>query len=441
MGEQSKRLLKRAVRCIPGGVNSPVRAGKAVGVAPPFIARAQGCTIWDEDGRAYIDYVCSWGPMILGHAHPRVLEALEEAARHGTSYGAPTALEVSMAETIVDMVPSIEMVRMVNSGTEAGMSAVRLARGYTGRNKLIKFNGCYHGHADSLLVSAGSGVATFGIPGSPGVPEGTARDTISLPFNNLGLVEEAFAKLGPEIAAVIVEPIPGNMGVVLPEPGFLQGLRRVTQAHGALLIFDEVISGFRVSPGGAQALYDITPDLTCLGKIIGGGLPVGAYGGRRDIMRAMAPEGDVYQAGTLSGNPLAMAAGLATLSELRDGTVYERLERLSARLFEGLEQAAREAGVEVTINRVGSMGTLFFTPEHVRDFDSAAGSDAQRFRRYYRSMLEQGIYLAPSGFEATFVSAAHDEEAVDRTVACAAEAFRQLGKMGDKNSRQHTSFS
>jgi glutamate-1-semialdehyde 2,1-aminomutase len=428
MGEKSKKLFARARNLIPGGVNSPVRAGKAVGVDPPFIGRAQGCYVWDVDHRRYIDYVSSWGPMILGHGHPKVVRALQERIRKGTSYGAPTELEVEMAQMIVDMVPSIEMVRMVNSGTEATMSAIRLARGYTGRDKIIKFEGCYHGHGDSLLVSAGSGVATFGIAGCPGVPAAFAGHTLSLRFNDLGQVEEAMERLGGEVAAIIVEPIPGNMGVVTPKEGFLKCLREVTVKSGSLLIFDEVISGFRVGSGGAQEMYGIRPDLTCLGKIIGGGLPVGAYGGRKEIMLSMAPEGKIYQAGTLSGNPLAMAAGLATLKELRKGRVYRDLEEKGRRLFTGLVHAAEKAGLDVVVNRVGSMGTLFFTREDVRDFASAKSSDTGMFSRFYASMLDQGIYLAPSAFEAWFLSTAHDERSIDKTIACAERSFNLLKK-------------
>ncbi len=426
MGERSKLLFDRATRCIPGGVNSPVRAGKAVGIDPPFIARADGALLWDADGNEYIDYVCSWGPMILGHSHTEVVQALEESLRLGTSYGAPTEREVEMAETIVEVVPSIEMVRMVNSGTEATMSAIRLARGYTGREKIVKFDGCYHGHADSLLVSAGSGVATLGIPGSPGVPQDLARQTISLPFNDLEPVGKAFQKFGPEIAAVIVEPIPGNMGVIVPQQEFLDGLSQITREHGSLLIFDEVITGFRVAPGGAQELFGIMPDLTCLGKIIGGGLPVGAYGGKKDIMSKMAPEGDIYQAGTLSGNPLAMAAGLATLRILKKGDIYKELEDKASMLFLGLEEAARAAGIPSVINRIGSMGTLFFRADPVTDFETARASDQDLFKGYYKRMLEQGIYLAPSPFEATFVSTAHTQEMIRKTIKCAENALQDL---------------
>jgi glutamate-1-semialdehyde 2,1-aminomutase len=426
MGEKSRVLFQRAKEIIPGGVNSPVRAGKAVGIDPPFVARAEGCYLWDIEGNRYIDYVCSWGPMILGHSHPEVAKVLAERIPKGTSYGAPTALEVEMAELIVEMIPSVEMVRMVNSGTEATMSAIRLARGYTCRDRIVKFEGCYHGHADSLLVSAGSGVATLAIPGCPGVPETFARETISLSFNDLKELFETFDKFGSEIAAVIVEPIPGNMGVVLPDPGFLKRLREITSEHGSLLIFDEVISGFRVGPGGAQQCYGVIPDLTCLGKIIGGGLPVGAYGGKREIMESMAPEGDIYQAGTLSGNPLAMAAGLTTLRLLQNGTIYKTLEKRSADLFSGLAAAAEEAGLPVVINRVGSMGSLFFTNEPVTDFASAKASRADLFRQFYGEMLSLGIYLAPSPFEAWFISAAHDEENIENTISCAARSFSAL---------------
>jgi len=424
--DQSKALFERARRLIPGGVNSPVRAGKAVGMDPPFISRAEGCMLWDADGNSYIDYVCSWGPMILGHAHPDVVKALKGRITDGTSYGAPTALEVEMAEAIVAMVPSVDMVRMVNSGTEATMSAIRLARGLTCRDKLIKFDGCYHGHGDSLLVTAGSGVATLGIPGCPGVPATLASQTLSLPFNDLEAVARAFDGYGQEIAAVVVEPVAGNMGVVLPAKGFLEGLREITEKYGSLLIFDEVITGFRVAPGGAQELYGILPDITCLGKIIGGGLPVGAYGGKRAIMEHMAPEGGVYQAGTLSGNPLAMAAGLETLKLLKDGSVHRELERKGSLLFSGLEEAARSAGVDVTVNRVGSMGTLFFTGDKVIDFSGAKRSDTDKFRRFYSCMLHEGIYLAPSAFESWFLSTAHDEESLEKTIACARRCFAEL---------------
>jgi len=426
MGEKSEALFKRAIRSIPGGVNSPVRAGKAVGVDPLFISRAEGCHLWDADGKRYIDYVCSWGPMILGHGHPEIVKALEERISKGTSYGAPTELEVELAEIIVDMVPSIEMVRMVSSGTEAVMSAVRLARGFTGRDKIIKFEGCYHGHADSLLVSAGSGVATLGIPGSPGVPKDLAMHTISLPYNNLETVVKTFERYGKDIAAIIVEPVAGNMGLVLPERDFLSGLRSITEDNGALLIFDEVITGFRVGPGGAQEFYSIMPDITCLGKIMGGGLPVGAYGGRREIMERMAPEGDIYQAGTLSGNPLAMAAGLATLKILKNRDVYNKLEEKGRALFSGLKIAAQLAGEIITINRIGSMGSIFFTKGPVKDYRTAKKADTAKYARFYRAMLERGIYLAPSAFETTFVSTAHDEESIQETIERAKEAFSSI---------------
>jgi len=427
MGEKSSILFKKAKKIMPGGVNSPVRAGKAVDIDPPFIATANGCLLWDVDRNEYIDYVCSWGPMILGHAHPQVIQTLEEYIQHGTSYGAPTEIEVEMAETILEMVPSIEMVRMVNSGTEATMSAIRLARGYTNRDKIIKFDGCYHGHADSLLVSAGSGVATLGIPGSPGVPENLAKHTISLPFNNLELVAQAFRRFASKIAAVIIEPIPGNMGLIVPDIEFLKGLREITSDNGALLIFDEVISGFRVALGGAQELYGIMPDLTCLGKIIGGGLPVGAYGGMKQIMKKVAPVGDIYQAGTLSGNPLAVAAGLTTLKILKgDSNIYKELEDKGNVLFSGIEKAAEAKGLKVIVNRVGSMGSIFFASRPVTDFATAKASDANLFKKYYSRMLKQGIYLAPSPFEISFLSTAHSEKAIKKTIECAERAFRTI---------------
>jgi len=427
MGKKSSIMFKKAKKIMPGGVNSPVRAGKAVDIDPLFIARANGCFLWDVDGNEYIDYVCSWGPMILGHAHPQVIQTLEEHAQRGTSYGAPIEIEVEMAEIIVEMVPSIEMVRMVNSGTEATMSAIRLARGYTNRDKIIKFDGCYHGHADSLLVSAGSGVATLGIPGSPGVPENLAKHTISLPFNNLELVARAFRRFASKIAAVIVEPIPGNMGLIVPDIEFLKGLREITSDNGALLIFDEVISGFRAAPGGAQELYGIIPDLTCLGKIIGGGLPVGAYGGRKQIMKKVAPVGDIYQAGTLSGNPLAMAAGLTTLKILKgNSNIYKELEDQGNVLFSGIEKAAETKGLKVIVNRVGSMGSIFFASRPVTDFATAKASDVNLFKKYYSRMLKQGIYLAPSSFETSFLSTAHSEKAIKKTIECAERAFETI---------------
>ncbi|MDQ3920432.1 MAG: glutamate-1-semialdehyde 2,1-aminomutase, partial [Acidobacteriota bacterium] len=416
----------RAVELMPGGVNSPVRAFRGVGGTPRFIAEARGATMTDVDGRMYIDYVGSWGPMILGHADPEVIDALHAALGRGTSYGAPTELEVEMAEEIIDAVPSVEMVRMVNSGTEATMSALRLARGATARNKIVKFEGCYHGHGDSLLVKAGSGVATLGLPDSPGVTSSVAHDTITAPFNDAAALEQVFDEHGAGIAAVIVEPVVGNMGCVPPRRGYLQALRDITTRHGALLVFDEVMTGFRLARGGAQELYEVTPDLTTLGKIIGGGLPVGAYGGRRDIMEQIAPAGPVYQAGTLSGNPLAMTAGLATLRRLRDRAVYERLEQAGRRLCEGLAEAAREAGVATVTNRVGSMFTTFFTASPVNDWPSAARSDRAVYGRFFHAMLDAGVYLAPSQFEAAFIGVAHTDELLDRTVEAARKAFRSL---------------
>jgi glutamate-1-semialdehyde 2,1-aminomutase len=420
---ESKRLMDAAGRVIPGGVNSPVRAFRAVGGAPLFIARGEGARLWDVDGRAYIDFVGSWGPLVLGHAAPAVVEAVTEAARRGTSYGAPTALEVEMAETVTAAYPSMEMVRLVSSGTEATMSAIRVARGATGRDLLVKFDGCYHGHADSLLVKAGSGGATFGIPDSKGVPSALAELTLTVGFNDLDAVRDLFRGRGDRIAAVIVEPVAGNMGVVPPAPGFLAGLREVTREHGALLIFDEVITGFRVAYGGAQELYGVRPDLTCLGKIIGGGLPVGAYGGSRAVMSEVAPLGGVYQAGTLSGNPLAVAGGLAAIRALADGRAYARLEALGARLEQGLRDGARKAGVALTVNRVGSMLTGFFCAGPVRDYASARQADTAAYARFFQAMLARGVYLAPSQFEAAFVSLAHSEADLAATAQAAAEAL------------------
>jgi glutamate-1-semialdehyde 2,1-aminomutase len=421
---RSDELFSRAKAVIPGGVSSPVRAFKAVGGSPLFVARAEGPRFWDEDGRAFIDYVGSWGPMILGHAHPAVLEAVRNAAARGTSYGAPCALEVELAERVVRHVPSVERVRFVSSGTEATMSALRVARGFTGRRKILKFDGCYHGHADSLLVAAGSGVATLGIPGSPGVPEGTVADTLVVPFNDVAAIEAVVAAHGPDLAAVIVEPVCGNMGTVAPKPGYLQALREITGRNGTVLIFDEVMTGFRLALGGAQQVYGIRPDMTCLGKILGGGLPAAAYGGRADIMATVAPEGPVYQAGTLSGNPLAMAAGAALLDLLAKPGTYEALEARSARLEGGLRRAARHAGATVTINRVGSMITVFFGAGPVTDYATAKLSDTGRFGRFFHALLERGVYLPPAQFEAAFVSLAHGEAEIDATVAAAAEAFR-----------------
>ncbi|MGO9372692.1 MAG: glutamate-1-semialdehyde 2,1-aminomutase [Syntrophobacteraceae bacterium] len=424
----SNELYREACELMPGGVNSPVRSGRAVGFDPVFISRAEGCRITDEDGNVYIDYVGSWGPLILGHSHPEVVAALRDAADRGTSYGIPTRIEIDMARKVVEMVPSIEMVRMVNSGTEAAMSAIRLARGYTGRKKIIKFNGCYHGHADSLLVKSGSGLITFGIPGTPGVPEEIVQHTLSLPYNDLDMVREVMERAGKEVAAIIVEPVAANMGVVLPRAGYLEGLRRICTEHGSLLIFDEVITGFRLAPGGAQQLFRIMPDLTCLGKIIGGGLPVGAYGGRKEIMERIAPSGDVYQAGTLSGNPLAMSAGMAVLNVLSRGGIYEQIEKQNIYLCSGLEEAACSAGVSVRLNRIASLGCGFFTKEPVFDLESAAKSDTEAYGLFFREMLKRGVYLAPSQFEAFFVSAAHGKDDLDRTIQAAFEALKVVGQ-------------
>jgi len=411
---------------MPGGVSSPARSFRAVGVPPLVLARGQGARVWDADGREYIDYLMAFGPLILGHAHPLVVEAVREAVARGTAFGATTALEVELARLVCQALPAVEMVRFVNSGTEATMSAVRLARAYTGRSKVVKFEGCYHGHVDGLLARAGSGVATLSLPDSPGVPPSYAQETIVLPYNDLAAVEEAFRRRGEEIAAVIVEPVAANMGVVPPAPGFLEGLRRLTAAHGALLIFDEVVTGFRLCYGGAQTLYGVSPDITCLGKVIGGGLPVGAYGGRREVMSLVAPEGPVYQAGTLSSNPLAMAAGIATLRLLREEDAYQRLEVLAARLEEGLREAVAWAGVPATVQRVGSMLTLFFSPGPVRDYASARACDTGRFARFFARMLERGVLLPPSQFEAWFLSLAHGEEEVATTLEAARAALKAL---------------
>ena len=424
--DRSKDLLAAARQVIPGGVNSPVRAFRAVGGEPPFIARGKGAYLWDADENRYIDYVLSWGPLILGHAHPAVIDALAEAAARGTSYGAPTALETELAELVIEMVPSVEMVRFVNSGTEATMTALRLARAYTDRHRIVKFEGCYHGHADMLLVQAGSGVATLGLPDSPGVPPGATRDTLTAPFNDLTAVEGLFEQYSGEIAAVIVEPVAGNMGVVPPVDGFLSGLRDLTKVHGALLIFDEVMTGFRVALGGAQELYGIDPDLTTLGKVIGGGLPVGAYAGKRTIMETVAPAGPMYQAGTLSGNPLAMTAGLVTLREISKPGVFESIVARTRRLCDGLAHAARNAGVSVYQTCVGTMFCNFFTTGSVVNYASAKQSDVAQFSRYFQGMLDEGIYIAPSQFEAGFVSAAHDDDSINATVEAAGRVMRQL---------------
>lgn len=421
--KNSARLYEEACRWIPGGVNSPVRSARAVGMHPLFIREAKGCHLTDEDGNTYIDYVASWGPLIAGHSHPAVTEAVCRAVSKGTSFGIPSSIEIEMARKVAEMVPSIEVVRMVNSGTEATMSALRLARGYTGRKKIIKFDGCYHGHADSLLVKSGSGLATFGIPGSPGVPEEIVRHTHSLPYNDLEQVADFMRSNGQEVAAVILEPVAANMGVVIPKPGFLEGLRKLCDESGALLIFDEVITGFRLAPGGAQQLFGVMPDLTCLGKIIGGGLPVGAYGGKRDIMMKMAPEGDVYQAGTLSGNPLAMSAGLATLELLQEEDVYPLLEEKASYLVNGLREAAESVGVVMWSSRIGSLGCGFFTGKPVHDFSSALESDTRAYAIFFQEMLRRGVYMAPSQFEAFFVGLAHEKADLDRTIEAAREAL------------------
>jgi len=416
---RSEALLSRALKVIPGGVNSPVRAFRAVGGTPPFLVRGEGSRIYDADGNEYIDYVCSWGPLLLGHRHPVIIEALREALERGTSFGAPTEWEVELAEEIRDAFPSMEMVRLVNSGTEATMSALRLARGYTRRTLVVKFEGCYHGHVDSLLVKAGSGVATLGLPDTAGVPEEFASTTMALPYNSIEALEQAFAARGNQIAAVILEPVAGNMGCVPPRAGFLEAARALTVKYGALLIFDEVMTGFRVARGGAQQLYGIRPDLTTLGKIIGGGLPAGAYGGRADIMSMVAPSGPVYQAGTLSGNPLAVAAGLAMLRYIRNHPeLYTQLEQRSAALCAATSQG-------VTVNRVGSMFTVFFTPHGVTDYEMAKRSDTAAFREFFHWMLDRGIYFPPSQFEAGFVSTAHTEADIKRTAEMAAEFFEQ----------------
>jgi len=424
--DKSETLFEEAQRRIPGGVNSPVRAFKSVGGNPLFIKRAKGSKIFDVDGNRFIDYVLSWGPMIVGHAHPKVVEAVQKAAALGTSFGAPTKLEVTLAKRVQENFPLMERVRFVNSGTEATMSAIRLARGYTGRNKIVKFEGCYHGHADSLLVKAGSGATTLGIPDSPGVPPDLARDTITVPFNNLSALRKTFEKLGNKIACLIVEPVPGNMGTIVPENGYLPGLRELTRPFGIVLIFDEVMSGFRVAPGGAQERYGIRPDLTCLGKIIGGGLPVGAYGGKKEIMDQIAPVGPVYQAGTLSGNPLAMSAGIATLRLLREPGVYEKLEARSAALEEGISGAARKARIPLQINRIGSQMTFFFTDKKVKDYEGALKTNRDHFGKFFLGLLEEGVYLAPSPFEALFLSIAHSPSDIEKTIHAAYKVLKKI---------------
>lgn len=436
--EKSAAAFAAAKEVMPGGVNSPVRSYRSVDCNPPFIARAEGSKIYDIDGNEYIDYIGSWGPMVVGHAHPRVVKALQEAVTRGTSYGAPTELETELAKLVMEIMPSIELIRMVNSGTEATMSALRLARGYTGREKIVKFIGCYHGHSDSLLVKAGSGLATFGVPDSPGVTAGVAKDTITVPYNDVEAIRRVMAESGSEIAAVIVEPVAGNMGLVLPKQGYLDELRKLTEQHGALLIFDEVMCGFRASLGGAQAAYGIRPDLTCLGKIIGGGLPVAAYGGRREIMQQVSPAGPVYQAGTLSGNPLAMTAGIETMRILTEEPEFDEddpqpkpdysrvLTLKTKKIVLGLLAEAKKAGVKVQVHQAGSMFGVFFNEDPVYDYDTAAASDQEAFKIYFRSMLEQGIYMAPSQFETLFMSGAHTEEDIDRTLAAAANAFAKV---------------
>lgn len=428
MFQRSKELFEKARQIIPGGVNSPVRAFKAVGGDPLFIAKGAGAMLFDVDGNRYIDYVGSWGPLVLGHCHPEVMEALRQVLETGTSYGAPTEREIELAELICEAFPSVEKVRLTNSGTESTMAALRLARGFTGRPMILKFEGCYHGHGDSLLVKAGSGVATLGLPDSPGVPSDLAKLTLTCPFNDLASVEAVFAEHGKSLAAVILEPVVGNMGCVPPLPWFLEGLRQITTAHGSLLIFDEVMTGFRVAYGGAQERYGVKPDLTTLGKVIGGGLPVGAYGGRRDIMDHVAPVGPVYQAGTLSGNPLAVTAGITTLKVLKRPGTYEALEEKSQRLSNGLLQAAQTAGVGATGNRVGSMFTLFFTDQPVVDWPTAKRSSTEKFATFFRAMLENGVYLAPSQFEAGFLSTAHTDLEIEETLAAARKAFAQVAR-------------
>ncbi|HLA48328.1 MAG TPA: glutamate-1-semialdehyde 2,1-aminomutase [Nitrospinota bacterium] len=424
--KKSKELFKKAKQIIPGGVNSPVRAFKSVGGKPLFIKKASGSKIYDTDGNEYIDYVGSWGPMIVGHSNPKVVSALKKAIVNGTSYGAPTELEVQLAEMVIKAFPSIEMVRMVNSGTEATMSAIRLARAYTNRNKVIKFEGCYHGHVDSLLVKAGSGAATLGLPDSPGVPPDFAKNTITIPFNDIERVKDVLEKEGEKIACIILEPVIGNIGVVPPKNGFLQELREVTKKYGIVLIFDEVMTGFRVAYGGTQELYNIKADLTCLGKIIGGGLPVGAYGGKREIMEMVAPAGPVYQAGTLSGNPLAMTAGIETLKILSKSGIYKKLDKISEKLCKGMEDGARESGIPVYSTRVGSMFSMFFTDKEVIDYTTAKTSDINRFSKYFSLMLKGGIYLAPSQFEAGFVSLAHSDSDIDRTIEVSRKTLKKL---------------
>ena len=422
----SGKLFRIARKIIPGGVNSPVRAFTAVGNNPLFIEKAKGSRIYDADGNSYIDYVLSWGPMILGHAHPRVVSALKKAVGKGTSYGAPTALEIELAELVLKVFPSMDKIRMVNSGTEATMSAIRVARGFTNRDKIIKFEGCYHGHADGLLVKAGSGAMTFGLPDSPGVPKSYARNTITLPFNDIQAFRSMIEKEGKDIACVILEPVVGNIGCVLPKPGFLEAIRKLTRQYGIVLIFDEVMTGFRVSFGGAQAYFGIKPDMTCLGKVIGGGLPVGAYGGKKEIMSMVSPEGPVYQAGTLSGNPLAMTAGIETIRELSKPGTYKTLETRSAMLEEGLVDAAKKAGIKTRLYRAGSMFCTYFTDADVTDYASAKEADTQKFSQFFLEMLEQGVNLAPSQFEAGFISLAHSDRDIEATIEAAYKSLKKV---------------
>jgi len=424
--KKSHRLFKKAQELIPGGVNSPVRAFKAVGGNPIFIQKAKGSKIYDVDGNPYIDYVLSWGPLILGHAHPKIVNALKKVIEKGTSYGAPTSLEIELAELILKAYPSMDMVRMVNSGTEATMSAIRVARGFTGRDKVIKFEGCYHGHADGLLVRAGSGATTFGVPDSPGVPKSYAKETITLPFNDLEALKKVINKEWRSIACVIIEPVVGNIGCVLPMPGFLETLRKLTTKHGIIFIFDEVMTGFRVSYGGAQAYYGIIPDMTCLGKVIGGGLPVGAYGGKKEIMSMVSPLGPVYQAGTLSGNPLAMTAGIETLRLLSKDGIYKKLENTASLLEKGLRDAAKMAGVKTRFYRAGTMFCNYFTDTHVIDYKTAKTSDTSKFARFFSNMLKRGINIAPSQFEAGFISLVHTEKDIEKTVKAAYDSLKGL---------------
>ncbi|MBC7472866.1 MAG: glutamate-1-semialdehyde 2,1-aminomutase [Candidatus Sericytochromatia bacterium] len=426
--QTSVELLEKAKEIIPGGVNSPVRAFKAVGGSPPFIKRAKGSKLWDEDNNEYIDYIGSWGPMILGHSNPIILDAIRKQLDIGTSFGAPTRLEVEMAELITSSMPSIEMVRMVNSGTEATMSAIRLARGYTGKNKIIKFNGCYHGHGDMLLVHAGSGVATLGLPDSPGVTKSVAQDTLTVDYNNIKELEQVFETYPYDIACVIIEPVTGNMGVVMPLEGYLQQVRDLCTKYDSLLIFDEVMTGFRVAYGGVQEVYNIKPDLTCLGKIIGGGLPVGAYGGKKEIMKHIAPAGNVYQAGTLSGNPLAMAAGIATLKELQKKEVYQGLDYRAKRIGKGFEEASDKYNIPLCLTGLGSMMCVFFTDQPVLNYEMAKNSNLKMFNQYFWAMHNQGIYLPPSQFEAIFISLAHSEEDLDKTILAIELSFKQISE-------------